>query len=62
MFINAQGSIGIGTTNPATKLDILSASPAVSVTPAGYGGRYRTVLGSQSGAQGILIFGNNGVK
>jgi len=43
MFINAQGSIGIGTTNPATKLDIPLREPAVSVTPAGYGGRYRTV-------------------
>jgi len=58
----SSGNAGIGTTSPASHLDITSSSPGFFLTPSSYSGSYRTQFGVQSGAKGVLIFGNNGVN
>lgn len=54
------GNLGVGTTNATTQVEISSVTPGFSLTPSNYSGNYKTQLGTQSGAQGILILGNNG--
>jgi hypothetical protein len=56
------GNLGIGTTSPANILDIgkSSSTPALIMGNSGYGTSYNSVWGMQTGAQSIMIFGNNG--
>jgi hypothetical protein len=54
------GSVGIGTTSPVTNLQVTgSATSAVTVSSSNYPTTYKTQLGAQAGAQGILVLGNN---
>jgi hypothetical protein len=54
------GNIGIGTITPSTILELSTSSPKITLTPTAYSGNYRTILGTRSGAEGVLQFGNNG--
>jgi len=57
------GNVGIGTTAPNAKLEVSgSATPGIFVTSTNYPTIYRTQLGTQAGAQGILVLGNNGAN
>jgi hypothetical protein len=59
----ASGNVGIGTNAPLTNLHITgTATPAITVTSSNYATTYKTQLGTQGGAQGILVLGNNGVN
>jgi hypothetical protein len=62
MRITDAGNVGIGTTSPAGTLDIgkNNATPSLVIGNSGYGANYNSVWGLQSGAQSIMIFGNNG--
>ena len=62
MLIVAGGNVGIGTNNPASILDIgrNQTTPALMIVNNQYAGSYGSVWGLQSGAQSIMIFGNNG--
>jgi hypothetical protein len=42
-----------------TQLLINESSPKIILTPLSYSGNYRTVLGTRSGAEGVLQLGNN---
>jgi hypothetical protein len=57
-----EGSVGIGTASPAGTLDIgkNNATPSLVIGNSTYGANYNSVWGLQSGAQSIMIFGNNG--
>ena len=59
MRINSDGNVGIGSTSPVTAIEIIKATPIITLTPSAYSGNYRTTLGTRSGAEGFLIFGNN---
>jgi hypothetical protein len=60
MFISSNGNVGIGTTTPVTPIELRTVSPQITLTPSNYNGDYRTILGTRSGAEGVLQFGNNG--
>jgi hypothetical protein len=51
--------IGIGTVSPTSILEIATGVPKITITPTNYAGSYRTILGTRSGAEGVLQFGNN---
>jgi hypothetical protein len=42
-----------------TEIFANSSSPKITFSPASYSGAYRTVLGTRSGAEGVLQLGNN---
>jgi hypothetical protein len=51
--------VGIGTVSPTSILEIATGTPKITITATNYGGSYRTILGTRSGAEGILQLGNN---
>nr|WP_162989049.1 hypothetical protein [Pedobacter schmidteae] len=55
----SNGNVGIGTTTPSSLLDLYHFTPKITLTPANYGGNYKTTLGTMAGGQAFLIFGNN---
>jgi hypothetical protein len=57
---NFIGNVGIGTSNASSLLELGSATPIITLTPASYNGLYKTSLGTRASAQGFLILGNNG--
>lgn len=56
------GNVGIGTSSPAATLDIgkNTTTPALKIGNSSYLTSYNSVWGLQTGAQSIMIFGNNG--
>ncbi len=58
--INNSGYVGIGSTAPTSQLELYLNIPKITLTPSGYTGNYRTILGARSNAEGVLQFGNNG--
>ena len=56
------GNVGIGTAAPLGTLDIgkSNATPSLVIGNLAYLSSYNSVWGLQSGAQSIMIFGNNG--
>jgi hypothetical protein len=62
MYLKSSGNVGIGTTTPQSILDIGKSqlTPAFRIGNSNYGTNYNSVWGLQSGAQSIMIFGNNG--
>ncbi len=58
----SSGSTGIGTTTPASTLEIKDSSPVITLTSSTYNNLYRSYFGARSGAQAYLIFGNSGVN
>ena len=59
MRINSDGNVGIGSTSPVTAIEIIKTTPTITLSPSAYSGAYRTTLGTRSGAEAFLIFGNN---
>jgi hypothetical protein len=59
MRITSGGNVGIGTITPSTILELSTSSPKITLTPTAYSGNYRTILGTRSGAEGVLQLGNN---
>jgi hypothetical protein len=63
LYLATSGNVGIGSTNPQTNLYVSgTTTPAISVASTNYPTTYLTQLGTQAGAQGILVLGNNGVN
>jgi hypothetical protein len=62
MYLKSNGNVGIGTTSPQSIFDIgkSQTAPAFRIGNSNYGTNYNSVWGLQSGAQSIMIFGNNG--
>jgi hypothetical protein len=59
MRITSDGKLGLGSTSPVSSVEITTSTPIITLTPSTYSGNYRTTLGTRSGAEGFLIFGNN---
>ena len=61
LFNSIGGNVGIGTINPQSILDIgkNQMTPALRIGNSGYTTSYNSVWGLQSGAESIMIFGNN---
>lgn len=62
IVVSAAGNIGLNNGSPSSALDLNFVEPIVTLTPANYGGSYRTTLGVRSTAEAYLIFGNNAVN
>ena len=60
--ITSAGNFGIGATSPVTLLELKSATPIITLSPSAYTNQYQTTLGTRSGAEAYLIFGNNNVN
>lgn len=61
--INETGSVGIGTSNPASKLEVTgTAAPAIFLTSSNYPHDYRTQLGVKSDGTGVLLLGDDGIN
>jgi len=59
MRIDTSGNVGIGTSSPASILELRQSVPIITFSPTNYTNQYQTTLGTQSGADAYLIFGNN---
>jgi hypothetical protein len=59
VYKDASGNVGIGSTSPVTAIEIIKTTPTITLSPSAYSGAYRTTLGTRSGAEAFLIFGNN---
>ena len=63
--VNMTGSLALtgaatfSSTVTTTQLLLNESSPKITFTPLSYSGAYRTVLGTRSGAEGVLQLGNN---
>ncbi|HLP21595.1 MAG TPA: hypothetical protein VK174_14885, partial [Chitinophagales bacterium] len=58
--VTRTGNVGIGTPTPVSNLQVTgSTTAAVTVSSSNYPATYKTQLGAQAGAQGILVLGNN---
>ncbi len=60
--LKSDGNVIIGSTSTVANgtLTIRTVRPTITLAPTGYIGQYETTLGTRSGAQAYLIFGNNG--
>ncbi|MBC8054694.1 MAG: hypothetical protein H7Y13_16680 [Sphingobacteriaceae bacterium] len=56
----SSGSTGVGTTTPATTLEVKDGAPIITLTPQNYNGLYRSYFGTHGNAIPFLVFGNNG--
>ena len=59
MYINSSGSVGIGTTSPAARLQVTDGSLSNFYVAPGYGGGYGTLLAT--GGSEYLAFATNGL-
>ena len=59
MRIGSSGNVGIGTNTPTTLLELKASTPIITLNPAGYTNQYLTTLGTETGSDAYLIFGNN---
>jgi len=63
MSIRNDGNVGIGTTAPASQLEVhgngAATNTSIRLSNSNYNTNYNTVLGMTNGAQGRLQFGNN---
>jgi hypothetical protein len=62
MRITSTGAVGIGSSSPVSFLELKTSTPIITLTPSAYSNQYQTTLGTRSGAEAYLIFGNNNVN
>jgi len=59
---DASGNVGIGISTPSTSVEVRHTTPTITLSPSNYANQYQTTLGTRSGAESYLIFGNNNVN